>query len=190
VQKADKNEKRGWARIQINQMPSQDKHNASIKVANQIINHEIFKSAEIIAAYVALDDELNTRPILEEALKQNKRLLLPFVDGDIMQFSAISDLDQDLAKGNFGILEPVNKLPFQWDNQTCVIIIPARLFDSYGGRIGRGKGYYDKYLSNKYDSTKVGVCFDVQIYDKKLNLQHHDQIMDYIISEKQFLKIT
>jgi 5-formyltetrahydrofolate cyclo-ligase len=66
------------------------------------------------------------------------------------------------------------------------LLIPGLAFTKEGKRLGRGKGYFDRYLEN-YNGIKIGVCFEVQVFDDLQN-DEHDVLMDYVVTEKNIYK--
>jgi len=179
---------RDWAVKQVRSLPAEVKNEASQKWTHQIIQQDFFKKATKIAAFSALPDEINTQELLQAILDSGKQLFLPYVQEDTLFFCPITNLKEDLSSGAFGINEPLDYLRKPSTEEFDLMLIPGRCFDEKGNRLGRGKGYYDKYLSQN-TSLKVGVCFDVQITAKKLNREPHDKAMDIIISEKRVIEI-
>ena len=102
---------------------------------------------------------------------------------NIYEFAICNNAKNNLGK--FNIPEP--KGDAVNINRIELIIIPGIAFDKSGNRLGRGNGYYDKMLQN-YNGIKVGVCHDIQIINR-IPKDSFDQSMNYIISEKNFIKI-
>lgn len=100
--------------------------------------------------------------------------------------AAIANPDKDLEEGAFHILEPRAELRGPESQKPDLILVPGLCFDQRGGRIGKGLGFYDKYLAD-VKGLRLGVCFDVQITQKNLALDPHDQVMDALVSEKRFI---
>lgn len=102
------------------------------------------REATTVMAYVGLPDELDTWPLLRALRERGVVLYLPKVEGEEMRAYQVEDLDQ-LAPGAFGIWEPPAGSPegMRFD----VILVPGVAFTPEGGRVGRGKGYYDRFLS-------------------------------------------
>lgn len=126
-----------------------------------------YKNASCIFAYVSYNQEVRTRGLIEHALEDGKRVAVPKVDGDIMNFSYISSFG-DLKAGYMGIPEPWEDLECADDREEQVLMImPGLAFDETGNRVGYGKGYYDRYLMqhNKTRYTKAVLAYDFQIVD-------------------------
>jgi 5-formyltetrahydrofolate cyclo-ligase len=132
-----------------------------------------------IATFAALPDEVDLAELVMTF--PEKRWLFPRVDGDQVRFHASTNLAQDLARGAFGILEPRADLPVVPISEIDAFLCPGMAFDQKGGRLGRGKGFYDRLLSMaRSDAHKIGVAFPSQIVPDTYR-EAHDIIMDEII---------
>ncbi len=126
-----------------------------------------YKDAGCIFAYVSYNQEVRTKGMIERALADGKRVAVPKVNADIMNFRYISSLN-DLKPGYMGILEPPDELECADDEEAQVLMImPGLAFDGTGNRVGYGKGYYDRYLTqhNKTRYIKAALAYDFQIAD-------------------------
>jgi 5-formyltetrahydrofolate cyclo-ligase len=102
----------------------------------------------------------------------------PRCEGDALSFRPILALSE-LIPGRFGIREPV---PGQSLEQLDVIVVPGLAFTAQGGRLGRGAGYYDRFLSTIPGTTvKIGVCFEFQRLPE-IPDESHDVKMDAVVS--------
>ena len=125
--------------------------------------------ARVILAYYSLPDEVNTHQLIDDLVAEGKTVLLPKVlDATTMELRRYTG-PHDLAPGPFGILEPTGS-PFHLSTFSPSIdlaIIPGIAFDALGHRLGRGRGYYDRFLSTMGTVPSVrprliGLCFDFQ----------------------------
>jgi len=97
-------------------------------------------------------------------------------------FHAVKNPDLELVPGAFGILEPSPTLPVVDLAKIDVFLCPGLAFDSHGGRLGRGRGYYDRLLARaRPDAYKIGVCFPHQLVPETFT-EPHDIHMDLVIS--------
>ena len=101
-----------------------------------------------------------------------------------MAFAPAKDLEKDLAEGAFGIREPVPEARNGGAPEPDLVLAPGLAFDARGGRLGKGKGFYDRYLAGAR-ALKAGLAYDVQITEKNLPLDAHDQSMDAVITDKR-----
>lgn len=140
-----------------------------------------FQNANNIFIYWSLPDELPTLAFIGKWCDK-KQFFLPAIVGNVMVLKHYS-LSESLLKGSHGIMEPNSLIDF--NGEVELGIIPGIAFDGHKNRLGRGKGYYDRFFSNN-KSLKIGVCFDFQLL-KTLPVSLHDVKMDKIVSPTQIV---
>lgn len=145
-------------------------------ILNKLESHKDFIEAKTVMLYSSLPDEVQTIEFIEK-WRHKKRIILPTVVGDDIIPVELTD-DTDFAIGDFNILEPQNK---PYNGSYDLIIVPGVAFDKYGNRIGRGKGYYDRFLSKHMDIKRIGICFDFQLIEE-VPTEDNDIRMHEIIS--------
>ena len=142
--------------------------------------HPRVVKADTLLLYSALPDEVPTQSLLDELVAQGKTVLLPRVvsdtDMELRQYTGL----QDLQVGAFGILEPTGKLFTDYE-KIDVAVVPGMAFDKEGHRLGRGKGYYDRFLRLLPKTYKIGICFSWQLVDN-VPTDEHDILMDQIMT--------
>jgi 5-formyltetrahydrofolate cyclo-ligase len=131
-----------------------------------------------VGAYYSIGTEVRTEGVLEAARKMGKSVSLPRLSGEKISFFEFSD-ETDLVPGEFGILEPN---PRSAATIPEVLVVPGIAFDSRGYRLGYGKGYYDRYLS-EFPTYSIGLAFSIQIVDKIPNTDH-DVPLNALATEK------
>lgn len=131
---------------------------------------------QIIMAYWPLPDEVDIRPLIEELTAQGKIILLPKITGDGMMELRRYTSPADLVEGPFHVMEPVGK-PFEHYHLIDVALVPGVAFDAVGHRLGRGKGYYDRFLAAHPRIYKVGVYFPFQLLTS-VPFEEHDVRMN------------
>lgn len=144
-----------------------------------------FLEADTIYTYVSYNQEVDTKTWMEHLFQIGKKVAVPKVQGEEMNFYYISDTKQ-LAKGYQGILEPVTTECA--DGKSGLFLLPGLAFDRSLHRCGYGGGFYDRYLKKHADVSlkKVAVAYDFQIYEK-IPVEEHDEKIDLLISEKEVL---
>lgn len=167
----------------------------SLSAISQLKRHPKIKAAHTLLLYESLPDEVNTHEWLDELVLEGKRVLLPVVTDEENMILREYTGNQDLAEGFFHIMEPIGKpFPKSRYKEIEVAIIPGMSFDKKGHRLGRGKGYYDRFLS-QWESKdfaqhldkqswvlyKIGVCFDFQ-KESSIPSESHDIVMDEVIT--------
>lgn len=147
-------------------------------VATKIEATEIFKNSSNILMYYSLPDELPTVSMIKKWDNIKKNIYLPRVNGDVLE---ILQFDNHLLKrGAYNIFEPSGGNIVTDFSMIELAIIPGMAFDRELNRLGRGKGYYDRFLS-QYNGDKIGICYDFQIIDK-IPTECYDIKMDAIMS--------
>lgn len=121
----------------------------------------LLQDAAVVMAYYSLPDEVNTHRLLDELVEEGKTVLLPEVVDDETMVVRRYRSRADLREGAFHIMEPVGEL-FTDYRQIDVVLVPGVAFDADGHRLGRGRGYYDRFLNTVGTASKIGVCFDFQ----------------------------
>lgn len=162
----------------------QNKKEKSKSIVHQIINHSKYKEAHVIACYCSLNDEVNLDEIFFDAWSKGKRIVVPKVKGQTMDFYEIKNMDE-LEIQSYGIREPKHEVIFE-KNKIDLIFVPGVVFDLDGNRMGFGKGYYDRYLSD-LDVYKIGVCFQEQICEHVPTNQYDIQMNEVVIDDRRDL---
>lgn len=166
-----------------------EKQNLDEGVFNRFLKLNQYASSTTILAYVSTNIEVDTRKIIERALEDGKRVAVPYCvpDTRLLEFYLIDSLD-DLTPGTFGVLEPTpdpEKRLIDWEKSLCVV--PGLCFDFNGYRLGFGKGYYDRFLS-EYTGIRVGICYSSGV---RGHLHHgrYDRTVDVLVTEKNIKSI-
>lgn len=129
-----------------------------------------------VAVYSPLPGEVDLASVIQ--LHPNIRWVFPKVCGDDLTFHR----GDHLVPGAFGILEPHRDSPVVPLSEIDAIICPGLAFDSKGGRLGRGKGFYDRLLAKvRPDTIKIGICFAEQLVSDTFP-EAHDIAMDEVIT--------
>lgn len=174
---SEKRKVRQAVRSEIAKLSAEEKAVISSQIFSKIASFKEIESAKVVAIFVSLSDEPQTADFIAQ-LSHHKRVVIPRIAGDEMDFYDISD---GVTTGAFGIIEPVAATPIK-PNEIDVMIVPGVAFTHLGTRLGRGKGFYDKYLSHKdFRAYTIGVCYPCQLIET-LPFEKHDRILDLIIS--------
>lgn len=153
-----------------------------------LIATSVFKQSRCIALYAAMQHEVDTSELFETAQQQGKQVLFPAVCGNRLQFRQVTTLEQ-LTSGAFGILEPCLLEPEHLLEAADLIVVPGVAFDLRGHRIGFGKGYYDRCLSElAVLPPLVGLCHDFQLLEQ-IPAEGHDIRMQYVITDQRIIEV-
>lgn len=172
----DKKAVRQMVRAEIAELSEEVKSTLSDAIFDKICRLEQVERASTVALFVSLSDEPQSASAIAK-LSQSKRVVVPRIKGEEMEFY---DISEGLQRGSFGILEPVATTPVE-PNEIDVMVVPGVAFTRNGARCGRGKGFYDKYLShNNFRAYTVGVCYPCQVVNE-LPTEEHDKRLDKVV---------
>jgi len=161
----------------------------SKKVIDNLRALEEFQKAKNILFYVSVNNEVDTREIIKELLKE-KNIIIPYTikNKPAIFLSELKDF-VELEPKAFGILEPKEKYIREFDGEKLdLVIVPGIVFDKNGHRIGYGYGYYDRFLKTiAKDVVKIGLAFDFQLVDK-VPEEEHDVPLDIVVTEKEVVR--
>ena len=133
----------------------------SARLGELFARTEAYKNARTVYGYMPYNQEVRTVPILEQAIRDGKRVAVPKVYGDIMKFIYIADLSA-VEKSDMGIPEPIADEPVA-DDETALVLMPGLAFDKEGHRIGYGGGFYDKFLMEEPGHPTIALCYEFQM---------------------------
>lgn len=164
----------------------------SNQIANRLKKFDKYQQSEKIMLYISTKYEVQTQKIIESAQKDNKKLYIPIIIKEKHNLipSLVNDFNKELALGDLGIYQPkkehIKEIP---SKILDMIIIPGIGFTNKGNRLGRGGGYYDRFLKKlKENCCTVALAFEIQIV-KEIPLDKYDVPVDYIITEDRIIKI-
>jgi len=168
----------------LKEQNKEERQRKSRLIAGQFWKLPVIQQARCILFYASMPGEVETLAMMEKALFTGKRVALPIVEQNQRKLipTLISSME-DVREGTYGIAEP------QFDphkelslKDIDVVVVPGLAFDRDNNRLGRGKGYYDRFLSTlpKTVST-VGLAFDFQLAPS-LPTEAHDVRLQQIIA--------
>jgi 5-formyltetrahydrofolate cyclo-ligase len=148
-----------------------------------------YAHAKVVLYYIDVRSEVRTRHALPAALAQGKKIIVPWCnDRGELELFHLENM-QELAVGMYKILEPrqeLRALPAKQvrPQELDLVMVPGVAFDRRGGRMGHGKGYYDKLLQHaRGDAPLVALAFECQLFPE-IPTAAHDIFMDRILTEK------
>lgn len=172
-------------------------HIASLDIAyiaegNQAIAHNIMSLPEFISApriftYLSIGREVDTKIIIEHCLAIGKTVALPFnYENGTMSFALLDCPVEELPCGMYGIPVPPTSSQELFPKNDDIIIVPALCYDKRGYRLGRGGGYYDRYLST-FQVFSVGLCREKQLVSD-LPTDDFDMRVNCLVTEKRIAR--
>lgn len=175
-----------------NSLSAGERKEKSAAIWGLLKQEEVYQKAQIVLAYMDYRSEVMTTGLVEEILSAGeKRVFVPKVEGMNIQFYEITSLD-DLLDGYQGIREPSGDKEKLFTEEVsrgadCLILVPGAVFDRERGRMGYGKGFYDRYLAAFPALTSVSPAFSCQIA-RKVPVEEHDKRPDMVITETEVIR--
>ncbi len=165
-----------------------DAERLSRQIFQQLAALPEYVRARTLMLYLDVRSEVRTRWFVHTVWGEERRVVVPYCENGEIELFRLNSFDE-LAAGTMGVLEPKPDLrgcterkidPSELD----LIVAPGLAFDRRGGRLGYGKGYYDRLLHRiRADATKLAVCFECQLF-AEIPILPHDIRMDMIVTEK------
>ncbi len=153
-----------------------------------------YQSARTVLCYVSFRSEVSTHTFIARMWADRKRVVVPYCLARHLELFCFSSFS-DLAPGTLGILEPRPELREQNDRRAKVqeldlVVIPGLAFDRQGGRLGYGKGYFDRLLLGaRPDALLAAVAFECQLFDA-VPMQPYDVRVDMVITQTDSYRRT
>lgn len=177
-------------RQKIAEISPAERSEKSKKACENLISTEMFQKSSIIMFYLAMPQEIDTSAAMNAAWQQKRTVVVPKIFWDKKRMAAvrINSFDEEFSTEVAGLRNPKNNdevLPDAID----FVIVPGLAFDRRGFRLGRGGGYYDKFLADKkLKAKKCGFCFAEQfLKDDNLPVSKNDISVDFLVSDKEII---
>ena len=174
----DKKELRRSIRERKRAMTEEEIVSRSEKLAELFYASDAYKNAKTIYGYLPYNQEVRTVPMLEQALRDGKRVAVPKCYGEEMKFIFMDDLTK-VEKGYANIPEPIADEPVA-DDTTALVLMPGLAFDPQGHRCGYGGGFYDKFLAAEPEHPTLALCYEFQMLPY-LETEAHDIPVDTVL---------
>ena len=162
--------------------------NSDAAIAAHLLAMPEYQSAGTIFCFVGTGREIDTRPILRHALDSGKTVCVPLcTTPGRMELRRITSLEE-LQPGSFGIPEPSADAPGVEVDDVDLAVVPCLSCNHLGQRLGRGGGYYDRYLP-AFPGGTVGLCRDA-LLQREIPAEAHDRPVDLVLTETRLFRRT
>ncbi len=172
-------------RARLAAMTADERAMASLQICAVAARRREFREARCVALFAPLPTEPDIRPLIEEAWAERKCVALPFMlhgDEPRLAWHEVEGWDELVARGPHGIREPhPQKCPVTQASELDLVFVPGLAFDADGNRLGRGGGYYDRFLAD-VTTRRIGLFFAAQQVDA-VPREAHDCRVDLVITE-------
>jgi 5-formyltetrahydrofolate cyclo-ligase len=174
-------------------LPEQAIIEKSNEIAKKLIKFDKYQQSEKIMLYISTKSEVQTMGIINYSLNANKNTFIPFINKekhDIIP-SLMKDYQTEIAPGSLGIYQPKKEFIRPFPAKILdLVIVPGIAFTEQGHRLGRGGGYYDRFLKKLSKSSSIiALAFEIQIINE-IPLEKNDVPVDCIITEERIIQIN
>lgn len=159
----DKKELRRQIRELKRAMTEEQIVEAGIRLGELFLNCPEYQAAKTVYGYLPYNQEVRIVPMLEQAMRDGKRVAVPKCYGDQMRFIYMDDLSK-VENGYANIPEPIADGPVA-DDPTALVLMPGLAFTEDGKRMGYGGGFYDKFLAAEPNHPTVALCYSFQMVE-------------------------
>ena len=163
-------------------LPSAERAMFSEQVLQQLEQMHCFRDAKAVLLYYPVQNELDVLPLVKK-YKREKTLLFPVSHRRGMTVHPYAGNEQ-MHRGKFGIPEPTTPA---YEGKIDLIVVPGVAFDAKGRRLGRGGGYYDRFIKKQTHAVLVGVGYDFQLVDEVPTARHDQRVHRIILPSKTIL---
>ena len=169
-------------------LTAEDRAVRSAAIAARFATLPEARAAQILLCFVTFGSEVDTAPIIDWALAQDKTVAAPrIVAPRTMVAHRLTDPAHDLEEGEYGIRAPHADLPLVAPEDFDLVLMPGSAFCADGGRMGYGGGFYDTYLARAAKAQRIALAFELQLVDK-LPRETHDLPAHIIVTEQRVIR--
>jgi len=155
----------------------------SAEVCQYLQQWPAWNGARVIMGFMALPSEPNVLPALHQAFARGAKIAFPIVDGDTIQVGAVASLsDEHFTVDSMGVKSPSAWTPIDMD-ALDIVLVPGVAFDARGGRLGRGGGFYDRFLARLHARTHTVGVSDARRIVESVPMEAHDCRTKWLVSD-------
>jgi 5-formyltetrahydrofolate cyclo-ligase len=174
----------------LSSLPGPLREQKSSSIAANLFISKIWQEADAVFLFLSFDTEVMTDVMVQRALSEDKIVAIPCIAGGGMTFHRIMGLYDSISVNEYGIREPCRDLPQVkiGNNREVLVVTPGLAFDRNKNRLGRGGGYYDRFIAKARSKTGervvfAGICFTEQI-TAVVPVNSHDMKVDIIVTDR------
>ena len=167
---------------------------SEMDLKNSVISENVLSLPEVravlkIGVYMSIQGEVSARELISGLILAEKEVFVPFMQGGEIKFTKFISFTE-VVRGDYNVPEPARKAGID-GSSIGLFILPGVAFDKKGYRLGRGRGFYDRFFreNNLLGKKRVGVCFDFQLVES-IPHERHDVRVDIIVTELQVVRVA
>lgn len=187
----NKKELRQELRARLGKLTPEEIATRSRTACNLLCEQPEYTEAEVVMLFLSMPQEVDTAPLAQAAWAGFKSVLAPRVSWEQRRMLPIEikSLHSDVQEGNLGIRQPIDGMPVPVSD-IDLVVVPGLGFDYSGNRLGRGRGFYDRFLSHRdFRGVACGLAFEPQVLPE-VPYDETDQLMDMLVTDEAVRRFT
>ncbi len=170
-----------------------EKKNKSREITGYLLGTRFWEQSRAVFCFISMEEEVFTDTIIEAALKDRKTVAVPHMHYPEMDFHSITSMEENWDYHPYGIKEPRQEWPVinpaDYKEEEVLLVTPGLAFDRKGERLGRGRGFYDRFLTTYRGVViPVGICYHIQVIEE-VPAAGYDCAVRMIVTEEGCLEI-
>lgn len=155
-------------------------------IQERLFKTPAFQAAKTVMLYCSFDGEVETADMMKQAKKMGKTIAVPVTVRNEKKIipSLVDNMEEELTEGPYGIKQPRKERQRHIEPGSLdLVVVPGVAFDRHNNRLGRGEGYYDRFLKLLPSTTPtIGLAFDFQLVDTLPELEAHDMPVSLVLT--------
>jgi 5-formyltetrahydrofolate cyclo-ligase len=187
----NKREFRQELRRRLAELSPEDVQQRSAAACQRLCEQPEYQSAEIVMIFLSTTSEVDTAPLAQHAWSQLKSVIAPRVSWEQRRMLPIEikSLTSDIQAGTLGIRQPLDGMPVPVSD-IDLVVVPGLGFDMAGNRLGRGRGFYDRFLAHRdFRGLACGLAFEIQAIPE-VPVDDNDIVMDMLVTDEKVRRFT
>lgn len=190
----NKNQIRANMKLFLAGISAQERHARSLAACNNLCSTREFKNAETLMIFLSMPSEVETSTLAVKAWQEGKNIVVPRINWTDRRMEPVEIKSLDTAMqtipipgSNGGIKEPISGTAVPL-GIIDMVVIPGLAFDRRGFRVGRGRGFYDRFLAQQdFQGARCALCFHEQLQNEPVPCEDHDIPMNLIVTDQEIL---
>lgn len=186
-----KRELRQHLRQVVAEISPDEIHRRSLQACTLLGGTQEYARAEVVMVFLSLPTEIDTTSLVLRCWRDSKRVLAPKVSWEQRRMLPIEikSLSDDVQETPLGIREPAKGVPFPVGN-IDLVVVPGLGYDLHGNRIGRGRGFYDRFLAHRdWRGVACGLAFEQQVVED-VPTEENDMRVDMLVTDRAVRRFT
>ena len=183
----DKNRIRSQMREALKKLTPEERHTRSLAVCRRLEATSAFRAAQSVMLFFSMKSEVETAALALSAWQSGKSIVVPRViwQERLIEPVEVNSLETEASPHVPGLRQPKSGSPVSL-SMIDIVAVPGLAFDLHGYRVGRGKGFYDRFLPQKdLRAVTVALCFDEQVLADFIPAEPHDVPVKIIVTDKR-----